>query len=379
MTDDPREPMESALKNVPGIPPPSERVFKPKHRPRSLTVEEHVAGVKAGDRTVIGKTPSLVHRSLPAHREQCAAIMEKLSPRSGGAIRLGITGVPGVGKSTFIEGFGMKLIEQGHRVAVLAVDPSSEVTGGSILGDKTRMENLSRNENAIVRPSPSGSWLGGVARGTRESIIVCEAAGYDVVIIETVGVGQSEIQVASMVDFFLLLMLAGAGDELQGIKRGIIEVADAIAINKADGDNRDKATLAKAQYQNALHLLKPTTEGWSPRVHTCSAISGMGLDEIWKTIQAHRKLLDETGELDRKRSQQVIYWLKQTIEYRLVSDFYRQPIVKKELEFLQQEAVEGRISPFAAAEKLVGLVSRIDDWESKPDVHHLASEKEQKP
>jgi len=269
-----------------------------------METQDYIDGVLANNRRMVAKTITLIESSLFAHQESAKAIVNELLSHAGKAVRIGITGVPGVGKSTYIESFGLQLVRQGHRVAVLAVDPSSSKSGGSIMGDKTRMEKLSLEPNAFIRPSPSGGTLGGVARRTRETIVVCEAAGFDVIIVETVGVGQSETTVASMVDFFLVLMLAGAGDELQGIKKGVLELADAIAINKADGTNIENAKIAKLEYERALSILTPFSKTWSPPVLTCSAVTMKGIDEIWQTILEHRKKIEATGELAEKRSQQ---------------------------------------------------------------------------
>lgn len=249
----------------------------------------------------------------------------------------------------------MHLVGEGHRVAVLTVDPSSQVSGGSILGDKTRMEELARCPEALIRPSASSGWLGGVARGTREAILVCEAAGYDVVLVETVGVGQSETQVASMVDTFLLLMLAGAGDELQGMKRGVMEVADAIVINKADGDNVGPAKVAAQKYRNALMLLRPQLEGWEPQVLTCSSTTGAGIPQVWQLIADHRAKLESSGELDRKRIRQTLNWLHQLVEFLLVEDFRGRPEVRRRYETLERDVVEGRRTASQAAEELVSV------------------------
>ena len=264
----------------------------------------YIDGVLEGNRRVIAKTITLVESSLTAHQELAKKIIDTLLPYSGRAVRIGITGVPGVGKSAFIESFGMMLLKDEHRIAVLAVDPSSKKSGGSVMGDKTRMERLSVEETAFIRPSPSGGTLGGVARKTRETMIVCEAAGFDVMVVETVGVGQSETTVASMVDFFLVLMLSGAGDELQGIKKGVLELADAIAITKADGDNIEKAKRARKEYETALHLINPSSSNWSPPVVTCSALKLEGVENIWDIVLNHREKLKSTGVFEENRKNQ---------------------------------------------------------------------------
>jgi LAO/AO transport system kinase len=268
-------------------------------------------------------------------------------------VRLGITGVPGVGKSTFIESLGMHLLAEGRRVAVLAVDPSRTRTGGSILADKTRMEKLSIEKNAFIRPSPSGGTLGGVAKKTREAMIVCEAAGFDVVIVETVGVGQSETTVASMVDFFLVLMLAGAGDQLQGIKKGVLEIADAIVINKADGDNINKANMAKKEYENALHLLRPVSATWSPPVLTCSALENISIEKIWHCVLQHRETFIKTGELKLKRSEQAVSWMWSLLEEGLKDRFYKNIKVKQMLPQMIKKVEKGVLSPTRAADELL--------------------------
>lgn len=318
--------------------------------------EAYVTGVLAGDRKTLARTITLIESTLPAHQEMARTIIDQLLPHTGKAVRIGITGVPGAGKSTFIEGFGTMLTTLGHRVAVLAIDPSSRRSGGSILGDKTRMEKLAANPMAFIRPSPAGSTLGGVARKTREAMLVCEAAGYDVSIIETVGVGQSETTVASMVDFFLVLMIAGAGDELQGIKKGVLEVADAIVINKADGDNIGRAELAKREYESALHLLMPNHPRWTVPVLTCSSIESNGLDVIWQTILRHRDILNEQGELTAKRTHQALDWLSFLLDEGLRRWFYATPAVRENLPLLRDKLIEHQISPAAAAAKLLNLL-----------------------
>jgi LAO/AO transport system kinase len=320
-----------------------------------METQDFISGVLANDRRTIAKTITLIESALPAHQEQANIIVDALLPHAGRAVRIGITGVPGVGKSTYIESFGLHLVNQGHRVAVLAVDPSSSKSGGSIMGDKTRMEKLSLEPRAFIRPSPSGGTLGGVARKTRETMIVCEAAGFDVIIVETVGVGQSETTVASMVDFFLVLMLAGAGDELQGIKKGILELADAIVINKADGNNIEHAQNAKEEYAKALELLRPSSKNWSPPVLTCSAINMEGIDEIWQTILDHRKRFEESGELADKRRNQALDWMWALVEDSLKSRFYNNPSVKQALPGIIEAVECQRIAPTAAAHQLLKI------------------------
>jgi len=314
---------------------------------------DYVQGVLGGDRRALAKTITLIESSLPAHQEMAGMVIDKLLPYSGKAVRLGITGVPGVGKSTFIESLGMMLIDKGHRVAVLAVDPSSKRSGGSVLADKTRMEKLSVQERAFIRPSPSGGTLGGVARKTRETMIVCEAAGFDVMIVETVGVGQSETTVASMVDFFLVLMIAGAGDELQGIKKGILELADAVAVNKADGSNVEKAELARKQYENALHFLTPASLSWTPPVLSCSSLERTGIDIIWEAVLDHEKKLRNTGELEAKRQKQALDWMWALVEEGLTLRFHKNKAVAKQLPKVTRAVKSGRTAPTVAASKLL--------------------------
>ena len=320
-----------------------------------METQDYIEGVLAKNRRMVAKTITLIESSLLAHHESAKAIVNALLPHAGKAVRIGITGVPGVGKSTYIESFGLQLVKQGHRVAVLAVDPSSSKSGGSIMGDKTRMEKLSLEQNAFIRPSPSGGTLGGVARRTRETIVVCEATGFDVIIVETVGVGQSETTVASMVDFFLVLMLAGAGDELQGIKKGVLELADAIAINKADGDNIANAKKAKLEYKTALSLLTPSSKTWSPPVLTCSAVTLDGIEHIWQTILDHRKKIEASGELAQKRSKQALDWMWALVEEGLIDRFYKNPGVEKSLPKIVKSVEDGKTGPTNAAHKLLYL------------------------
>jgi len=318
------------------------------------TIEELTAGVLSGDRAVLGRALTLIESNRPDHRHLANELLTVLLPSSGGAHRIGITGVPGVGKSTFIEAFGVRMIEHGHRVAVLAVDPSSSVSKGSILGDKTRMEELSRSTAAFIRPSPSGGSLGGVARKTRESIVICEAAGFDMVLVETVGVGQSEVTVADMVDFFLVLKLSGAGDELQGIKRGILELADLIAINKADGDNRPAAERARAEFESALHILRPEGDDqWAPKVVTSSAVTGVGLDEIHDIIVEHHRLMKSNGQLEATRRRQALHWMWSLVDQGVRAAVRQHPRVMSKIEDLERDVVDGTISAAAAAEEIL--------------------------
>ena len=316
----------------------------------------YLDGVVAGDRRVLAKAITLVESRLGAHRDLAHRLIEALLPKTGRAVRLGITGVPGVGKSTFVENFGMRLIERGHQLAVLAVDPSSQHSGGSILADKTRMEKLAGSPSAFIRPSPSGGTLGGVARMTRETMLVCEAAGFDVVIVETVGVGQSEGAVASMVDFFLLLMITGAGDALQGIKKGILELAHAVAINKADGGNRDLAEKTRRELENAMHLMQPATASWTPPVLTCSALDRTGLDDIWEIVTSHREKMRESGELQDRRQEQALHWMWALIEEGLKDRFHRHPAVRAQLSDLAVKVRQGRTTPTKAAGYLLFLL-----------------------
>ncbi|MDR0711497.1 MAG: methylmalonyl Co-A mutase-associated GTPase MeaB [Prevotellaceae bacterium] len=322
-------------------------------KPCALSVNDYVQGVVSGDRMILGRAITMVESVLPTHRALAQEIVEHCLPHSGRSVRVGITGVPGAGKSTFIEAIGSYLTGLGNKLAVLAIDPSSERSGGSILGDKTRMETLAGDANAFIRPSPSAGSLGGVARKTRESILLCEAAGFNVIFVETVGVGQSETQVHSMVDCFLLLMLSGAGDELQGIKRGIMEMSDILAITKADGENADKATAARIQYQSALNLFPPHESGWKPTSLTCSAVDKKGLTEIWKNVLDYAALTKSNGYFDQKRREQTKYWMYEAIHEALRDRFYNNPQVKTMLPELERKVLEGKISSFAAARELL--------------------------
>lgn len=322
---------------------------------KKLDPQHYIQGVLNGDRRTLAKAITLVESSLPSDEETARQILDALLPYTGDALRLGVTGLPGAGKSTFIESFGTLLTQRGYRVAVLAVDPSSPKTGGSILADKTRMEKLSANENAFIRPSPSGKTLGGVARKTRETMLLCEAAGFNATIIETVGVGQSEVTVASMVDFFLVLMIAGGGDELQGIKKGVLELADAVAINKADGDNIERAKMARRQYETAFHLLSPPYRNWSPPVVTCSALTMDGLENILEIILEHRKRLTASGDLESKRREQAAEWLRFMVREGVQEWFYQSPAADVMAQTLKQVEV-GLMTPTSAAAQVLACL-----------------------
>ncbi len=323
-------------------------------RPR-LTPKQFAQGVLEGNRGILGRTITMVESNLPEHTAQAQEILKELLPHTGNSMRIGITGVPGVGKSTFIESLGCYLLEKGFKVAVLAVDPSSSISGGSILGDKTRMERLGRDERCFIRPSPSGGTLGGVARKTRETMLVCEAAGFDVILIETVGVGQSEITVRSMSDFFLLLMLAGAGDELQGIKKGIMELADALVINKADGDNKLPAEMARNEYERAMHYLQPSTEGWVSHAYTCSSTKDKGIAEIWHVIETFKKITTKSGVFEQHRKEQNIKWVHEMVDEHLRSLFIKHPEIIKVLPEIEKDVGDGITPAVAAVQKLLRI------------------------
>ena len=322
-------------------------------RQQLMPLEWYVDGILKGDRVVLSKAITLVESALPKHQELAQQIIAACLPHSGKALRLGISGVPGAGKSTFIEALGMYLCKQNHKLAVLAIDPSSQRSKGSILGDKTRMEELSVHPNAYIRPSASAGTLGGVARKTRETIILCEAAGYDTIFVETVGVGQSETAVHSMVDFFLLILISGAGDELQGIKRGIMEMADGIAVNKADGDNVMRANRAAAECKNALHLFPLAESGQETKVLTCSALTGFNVDEVWKMVSEHVNAIRENGYLDRKRSQQDVQMMIDTMETALKNDFYQNQLITDLLPLVEADVKDKKMSAYIGAQKLL--------------------------
>ncbi len=321
---------------------------------RRLPVEAYVDGVQRGDRMLLARAITLMESERPDDADAAAAVLDAILPHAGGARRVGITGVPGVGKSTFIDVLGMHLVrDRGEKVAVLSVDPSSPISGGSILGDKTRMERLSLEDRAYIRPSPSRGFLGGVARRTREAILLCEAAGFGTVLVETIGVGQSETAVRSMTDFFLLLMLPGAGDQLQGIKRGIIEMVDAVAVNKADGDMQSLAERARTEYAAALHLFPVPADGWQAPVVTCSALTGEGIPAIWDTVLAHRAHMDAGGHLARRRREQALAWMRELVAAGLDAAFRSDPAVAAHLPGLEAAVAQWRTSPLAAARELL--------------------------
>lgn len=323
------------------------------------TVDEFFDGVRAGDRAIIGRAITLIESRNPNHQEQAQQLLHKLLPYTGNAQRVGISGVPGVGKSTFIEGMGTRLTAGGNKVAVLAVDPSSGRTGGSILGDKTRMDRLSADPKAFIRPSPSAGVLGGVAKATRETMLLLEAAGFDIILVETVGTGQSETMVADMVDFFLVLMLPGAGDELQGIKKGILEIADMVAVNKSDAFGQ-KLKQAVNGYRSALHIMSDNSENWHPPVVTCSGLTGAGLDDVWEKIEKHRRIMERSGERKERRDQQKLTWLKTHIQDRLLEDFYRHDGVDRLLGSKRRELMEGSTTVSAAVNAL------LEEYAKKP-------------
>jgi len=330
---------------------------RPRVRRRVLETTEIVEGVLAGNRTILSRAITLVESRKPEHFTQAQQVLEQLMPHTGGSHRIGITGVPGVGKSTFIEAFGTKLTKAGHKVAVLAVDPTSARSGGSILGDKTRMNDLSIDPNAYIRPSPSSGYLGGVNRMTRETILLCEAAGFDVVLVETVGAGQSETMVAQMTDFFLVLMLPGAGDELQGIKKGVLEIADLIAVNKCDADPA-KAREAKREYSSALRILQPTSHHWRPQSMMVSSLTREGLDEVWDLIKQHRQIMEKEGEFAAKRARQQHEWMWTMLRDRLLETFTRREDVRSALPDLEQNVLSGSINPTQAVEELLAMMAQ---------------------
>jgi len=325
---------------------------------RTLTAEQYVEGILRGDITLLSQAVTLVESNLPSDQVIAQKVIEMCLPYAGRSTRVGITGVPGAGKSTFIEALGTELCHQGKHLAVLAIDPSSERTKGSILGDKTRMNELSIQANAFIRPSPSAGSLGGVARKTRETIVLCEAAGFDTILIETVGVGQSETAAHSMVDFFLLLQVTGTGDELQGIKRGIMEMADGIAINKCDGNNIERAQAARVSFKNALALFPPTESGWKPYAETCSAVEKTGITETWQMIEKYIEFTKNNGFFDHKRTQQAKYWMYETVNSYLLNSFYNNPEMEAMSQLMEKKVLNNEISSFVAASKLLNAYNK---------------------
>lgn len=324
-------------------------------RQPKLSVSEYVEGITKGDVSVLSRAVTLVESLLPEDQATAQEVIEKCLPFSGNSVRIGISGVPGAGKSTSIDSFGLHVLKEGGKLAVLAIDPSSERSKGSILGDKTRMERLSVHPSAFIRPSPSAGSLGGVARKTRETIVLCEAAGYDKIFVETVGVGQSETAVHSMVDFFLLIQLAGTGDELQGIKRGIMEMADGIAINKADGDNADKAELAARQYRNALHLFPAPESGWFPKVVTYSGFYDLRIKELWDMVWEYIDFVKKNGYFDHRRNEQAKYWMYESINETLRNGFYNNPVIAGMLAQKERQVLNGELTSFVAARQLLDI------------------------
>ncbi len=332
---------------------------------KKLSIEEYVDGVLTGDRMILARTITLVESNAAHHLETAQQVLQKVLPATGKAIRVGITGVPGAGKSTFINTLGSQLCQKGHKVAVLAVDPSSSLSKGSILGDKTRMETLSQEPNCFIRPSPSGGTFGGVNRKTRETMLLCEAAGFDVILVETVGVGQSEAIVSTMVDFFLLLTLTGAGDELQSFKKGVIEMADAVLVNKADGDNKAAAQRTQLEFNQALHLLKPAKVDWETKAFCCSALTGEGIEEIWDVIMTFQTQRSASGSFHRKRQEQSLNWMHDMIMEQVKTMFFKHPNIIKEIPLLEQKVLRGELPVTKAVEMLMGKFHDLRDDENR--------------
>lgn len=348
--------------------------LKPR-RKMILSEDDYVEGVAKGDRMTLSRAITLIESNSPRHFAKAQRVLQRLLPRTGKALRIGITGVPGAGKSTMIEAFGNMLCDEGHKVAVLTVDPTSSVTKGSILGDKTRMGTLSRRPEAFIRPSPAGGTLGGVARKSRETMLMCEAAGYDVIIIETVGVGQSETTVRSMVDFFLLVVLTGAGDELQGIKKGIMELADAIVINKADGDNLVKAKVSRGQYERMIEYIRPATPGWPTHAYLCSALEKTGLKELWEVIGAFQRMTRESGVWQKRRDGQLLDWMHSMIDEHLHNLFFEDAVVTGRMPEIREAVLKGVVSPTQAVAELINLFDVKRAAMRQVDLFHPEKEK----
>lgn len=348
--------------------------LKPKHR-LVLSEDEYVSGVSQGSRMTLARAITLIESNNPHHFAKAQRVLQRLLPLTGKALRIGITGVPGAGKSTMIEALGNMLCDAGHRVAILTVDPTSSVTRGSILGDKTRMGTLSRRPEAFIRPSPAGGTLGGVARKSRETMLMCEAAGYDIILIETVGVGQSETTVRSMVDFFMLVVLTGAGDELQGIKKGIMELADAIVINKADGDNLVKAQVARGEYERMIEYIRPATQGWPTHAYLCSAVKHTGLQELWAVIQLFQRMTAASGVFGKRRAGQLLDWMHSMIDEHLHNLFFDDPVITGRMPEVRAAVIDGTISPTQAVAELIGLFDVCRAADRQVDLFHPAVEK----
>ena len=337
---------------------------------KKMSIEEYVEGVAKGDRMILSKAITLIESNAPKDFDKAQRVLQALLPRTGHALRIGITGVPGAGKSSFIESFGTMLCQQGYKVAALAVDPTSTITGGSILGDKTRMQNLSREPNCFIRPSPSKGTLGGVTRKSRETMLLCEAAGYDVILVETVGVGQSETTVRDMVDFFMLVVLTGAGDDLQGIKKGIMELADAIVVNKADGDNYLKAKVARGEYERMIEFIRPATEGWRTHAYLASAVKKTGLKELWDVIRAFDKVTHDSGVFQRRRDSQLLDWVYSMIDEHLHNLFFDDPVVLGRMPEIKKAVLDGSISPTQAVAELIHIFDVQRATQRHVDVFH---------
>jgi LAO/AO transport system kinase len=353
-----RDGVEGGHDGLPGEGQQADPHATPGTKRRSLSVDEYVEGVRSGDRVILGRAITLIESNAPDHVLLAQQVLTRLLPSTGHSIRIGITGVPGAGKSTFIEALGCHLTGAGHRVAVLAIDPSSSITRGSVLGDKTRMERLARDPQSFIRPSPSGGTLGGVTRKTRESMLVCEAAGFDVILVETIGVGQSEIAVRSMVDYFILLLITGAGDELQGIKKGVMELADAVVINKADGENKVRAEALRADTAHALHYFVPATEGWTTPVITCSALQGDGIAAVWSSAEEFQSACSRRGVLQARRSSQMLDWMQSMVDDRLRALFTDDPDIQQILPQIRHAVMGGSMTVARAVEDLFSTFER---------------------